>query len=197
MNQHIIKFRNKLFKVSNLEIIKMSFIVADNSLTNEELIMPFNEVSIIALSKNNIWLDNEDNIFTVSSSCLKGIFSRNEILNKKDIIEDNIAWITIADPDKEIINMEAKNKLCLKFSDIEEETDNEILFNEKLAKEIIDFIIKNKDKKFVVNCEAGISRSAAIGMFIEEFLNNETTIDKHIRFEPNMFIFNTLKSFLF
>lgn len=31
---------------------------------------------------------------------------------------------------------------------------------------IVDFIVKNLDKQFVINCAAGISRSAAVGMAI-------------------------------
>ncbi len=196
MKTHIINFRNNLLKVSNIEFIKMSFIVAENIRTNEELIMPFKEVSIVAISDNNVWLNNDKNIFTLKNSCLEGIFSRNEILLNKNLISNDIAWISISDPNKENVNIEAKNKLSLKFSDIEEETDNEILFNQVFAKQIVDFINKNKDKKFIINCEAGISRSAAVALFLESFLGLETSVDKHIRFEPNMFIFNLLKQTL-
>ena len=67
MKTHIINFRNNLLKVSNIEFIKMSFIVAENIRTNEELIMPFKEVSIVAIYDNNVWLDNDQNIFTLKN----------------------------------------------------------------------------------------------------------------------------------
>ncbi len=191
MNKQVILFRNKEFQVLIQEQIK-NILICDNSLTNEEMIIPVNELQTLATVHNNIWLSN-NKIFTINNSIIQGIFSRNEIESFPELITDSIAWITISDPDKNNISIQAKNKLSLKFSDIEENTNKEILFNEEIAKEIIDFIKLHKDKKFIINCEAGISRSAAVGLFIEKILLNEMSVNKHIRFEPNMFVFNLLE----
>lgn len=191
MNKQVILFRNKEFQVSIQEQIK-NILICDNLLTNEEMIIPVNELQTIATVQNNIWLSN-NKVFTINNSIIQGIFSRNEIESFPELITDSIAWITISDPDKNNISIKAKNKLSLKFSDIEEAIEKEILFNELIAMEIINFITLHKDKKFIINCEAGISRSAAVGLFIEKILLKEMNINKHIRFEPNMFVFNLLE----
>ncbi len=46
-----------------------------------------------------------------------------------------------------------------------------ILFNEDMAEEIVDFIKLYDDNPFIVHCDAGYSRSAAIGSFLAEAFN--------------------------
>ena len=44
-------------------------------------------------------------------------------------------------------------------------------FNKEQAKELLQFIIENKDKKnCYIHCNAGISRSGAVGIFINDFV---------------------------
>ena len=72
----------------------------------------------------------------------------------------------------------------------------EVISNEK-AKAIKEFIIKNRDKKFLIHCSAGISRSAAVGMAVEKLLCNVFTKEdsvfmKYERYEPNMFVYHKI-----
>ena len=80
------------------------------------------------------------------------------------------AIISISDSDKNniVFNKNTYNNirstLLLKFDDVEEHSHakNEIVISDNDAINIVNFVSANKDKVdcFVVNCEAGISRSA-------------------------------------
>ncbi len=87
--------------------------------------------------------------------------------------------------------------------------DNCIFFNEEHAKKIHEFIkkIKADDKKeFYVHCDAGVSRSGAIGYLLNEYFNKFLTDNKidneafrmnnsHIL--PNPLVVRVLKNELF
>lgn len=46
-------------------------------------------------------------------------------------------------------------------------------FTEEQAKQVVEFIDRNKDKNFIVHCAAGISRSGAVGRFISDYLGTD------------------------
>jgi len=71
------------------------------------------------------------------------------------------------------------------------------------AKTIAQFIIDNVDKQFVINCSAGISRSAGVGMAIlaiKNFDGNiyefntsyDNPIKNHWRYKPNLYVFDKI-----
>ena len=69
------------------------------------------------------------------------------------------------------------NVLKLQFDDVTE-VDNYhdfIHFNDKMAEQIMNFIDENEieshQKDFYVHCDAGISRSGAIGFLLNEYFN--------------------------
>lgn len=49
------------------------------------------------------------------------------------------------------------------------------IFTDEQAKQIIDFAEKHKGENMVVHCEAGMSRSQAVGLFIMKHINNDLT----------------------
>lgn len=64
------------------------------------------------------------------------------------------------------------------------------------AVELVDFIVANKNKKqCIVHCTAGISRSGAIGMFINELYGEiySEFIRKNSNIHPNTYILNLLR----
>lgn len=68
------------------------------------------------------------------------------------------------------------------------------LFDEQNAKNVLDFVDKYKDSNcvLVAHCDAGISRSGAIGTFFaEEFGIDKNTLPNYIR--PNQYILKLLK----
>jgi predicted protein tyrosine phosphatase len=88
-------------------------------------------------------------------------------------------------------NPKIKGVLRLFFSDIEYQTETGIIMNENDAKMIKEFIDLHKEKvqSIVVHCQAGISRSSAIGAVIEKYLNGEESelnnIWKAHNYSPN------------
>lgn len=133
------------------------------------------------------------------------------LLTKKENLNDfNI--ISIFEPTETILPLELyesfNSHLILIFADIRKKIeDTNLSLNEKeeLSKleiqnkdfEILkDYILNNKDKKFIINCQVGVSRSAAIGIILENLLNdNQIDIDleinkilSHWRYSPNPII---------
>lgn len=65
------------------------------------------------------------------------------------------------------------NYLTYRFDDIQEEYKDYILINSKTSKKIIeDFLcVKNKTKSLAIHCNAGMSRSPAIGKALNDIFN--------------------------
>ena len=157
------------------------------------------------------------NIVTVKTDNIEAIIGKEEletILNKNLI--DNpkkYVLITISDP---IIEDHSRKELDKKYSekfkdvyylkmwDITTETKKEdgLKLEEISIKEIknlSNFILKNIDSKFIINCNAGISRSAGVGLLVEYLAGGyenlyqfktsyEDVISKHFRYSPNLII---------
>lgn len=70
------------------------------------------------------------------------------------------------------------NVLQLKFDDVTEKDEEGIHFNKEMAKQIINFIKDIEDKPIYVHCDAGISRSGAIGYMLNEWFNKFIEINK-------------------
>lgn len=142
-------------------------------------------------------------------------FTTLSLLTKKEDLK-KYNCISIYEPFESILPIELyenfNSHLILEFSDIRRDfrkmyKDNKISLDtyDSLEKDEIknshldilrDFILNNKDKKFIINCFAGISRSAAIGYILEDILNkdiNEKEIEQnkilsHWRYSPNKMI---------
>lgn len=110
------------------------------------------------------------------------VFSKSEFMNyitKLELSDDNVEMfeniaiisITKADPIsqfKKPFKQEHKNVLHLAFDDVGENEKNS--FTESIGNEVIEFLTANKDKTlYLLHCDAGISRSGAIGEFIVNF----------------------------
>ena len=70
-------------------------------------------------------------------------------------------------------------------------------FNKEQAKELLQFIIENKDKKnCYIHCNAGISRSGAVGTFINDFVggNYFEFMELNPQVKPNDLIIRLLKN---
>lgn len=104
-----------------------------------------------------------------------------------------------------------KKSLHIRFSDVTEATQykNEtyLPINVEQTDQILDFILENKEEKFFIHCEAGVSRSAGVGIALEcilehdgdteKFDPNNNVISNHWRYTPNTFVIDTLiKQFL-
>ena len=79
------------------------------------------------------------------------------------------------DEDKTPIREDSDTFKSMWFYDIDEDIYDEVkdftykTISDEQVDELYDFIMKNKDKKnFVVHCTAGISRSGAVGEFVND-----------------------------
>lgn len=141
------------------------------------------------------------------------------LTNKEDLKKYNS--ISIYEPGETILPKELyenfNSHLILEFSDIRKDF-RDMFEKNKINKETYDllerdeiknsqfdilkeFILNNKNKKFIINCHAGISRSAAIGYILEDILNKvhnlkETEQEKILsywRYSPNKIIIEKFK----
>jgi len=136
----------------------------------------------------------------------EGILSKAEYLSLYDsnsIPKDNVVLIAIHEPDDTIHPPEKvegfNDVLQMQFWDIEEAIGRYKPLDEIQAKELRDFIEKNKDKKFLIHCAAGISRSAGVGCAVECIVNynsdtysyktGHSDIKSHWRYSPNPVVF--------
>lgn len=146
---------------------------------------------------------------TVSNDLIYAIIGKDEYLHayKDDIIDkDNLVLISIHDPSH---NYHPENKvegfvdvLQVKFWDTEYDFDSIPTIPKDMALEIRDFIIKHKDRRFMIHCHAGMSRSAGVGMAVEclikydgdayEYLTSENSITEHPRYCPNRVVFDKI-----
>lgn len=157
-----------------------------------------------------------DKLVTCKGNGIFAIIGRDEIQSYPSYDEpynyvkefpNDLCFITISDPDKQNIDDENYflDTLKLKFWDVEEEIGRFAPIHLTQAKKIYDFIMKNKNSEFLINCEAGVSRSAGIGLAIEYLLRDKgfypkwehfpSKVLQHWRYQPNMTVFNMIISF--
>ena len=159
---------------------------------------------------------NIKNLVTCKGNGIFAIIGRDELesypsydepYNYISLFPKDLCFITISDINRDNINHSNHfaNTLELKFWDIEEDIGNYKIITDEQAKQIYDFIVKNKDKEFLINCEAGVSRSAGVGLAIEYLLRDKDLYEKwehfpskvlqHWRYQPNMTVFNKIIQF--
>jgi len=66
--------------------------------------------------------------------------------------------------------------------------------NKDQAFEVVTFIEENKDKHFIVNCHAGISRSGAVCLFINKNYGHSLKKDFWALSHPNPYVFGMLQN---
>lgn len=129
--------------------------------------------------------------------------SEDKALQDSNCQEPHI-WISFHDPEDNVINLPPnkfrKANIQIPVHDLETGDDQALrgvsIFNETHAKMVVDFVDVWKDKvtKIVVNCEAGVSRSAGCAAAISLWLKGHDSgiAYGHERFHPN----TTIKSLI-
>jgi predicted protein tyrosine phosphatase len=149
-------------------------------------------------------------IVTAETPFVKAVVGKYELMGvAKSSPEElkDLVLISIQDPDDKVdlsfTHSKFKEVLHIKFWDVEYALANYEPINDDQAKEIITFILDNLDSKFVVHCEAGISRSAAVGVVIDcinlfrgslknmEKVGNNPILN-HRRYAPNALVIKKL-----
>ena len=123
------------------------------------------------------------------------VMGRNEIENIKNLEGQSAVVISICDPNQNFIklNFIPKNIIYEKFYDIDETitTLDGLIFDaisDDQAKNIAHFAIDNYRMSglFIVQCEAGISRSAGVaGAILKYFTDDDSMIFNSRRYCPN------------
>lgn len=109
----------------------------------------------------------------------------------KGHLEANSEWhhgkwiISIFSTDSQSPFLPRFNVLPLQFDDISERdvmnADGLTFFDDNHAKQIYDFIKEidaNSDKPFYIHCDAGVSRSGAVGYMLNEWFNKFQKLNK-------------------
>ena len=127
------------------------------------------------------------------------ILSRREVETFKT--REKHIIISIYDPESKPVTIYSDNPpegiLYMKFPDMDKEVKgyafNYLLFDNYNAKDILRFVNQYKDEVdlIVVNCEAGVSRSAGVAGALARILNGDDSyIFKH--FLPNSLVYSTI-----
>ncbi len=151
------------------------------------------------------------NIDTVQSDIIAGIISHNEYLdayNSNEIDKERTVLISITNPDSSIhpdLKVQGfDDVLHTQFWDVEDSIGRFELISDDEALRIRKFIVKNKNKKFLIHCAAGQSRSAAVGMAVECLLNyagdkysygtgwSDIRVHKTDRYSPNLGVYDQI-----
>jgi predicted protein tyrosine phosphatase len=142
-----------------------------NLLVNNMVTLPYNYWYLISIFSDEIYLTDKNHAILKSRGMIDGIS-----LNFDDI-ELNL-------------NIPILNT-----------NENAIIFNKDMAQKIINFLdkIKNdlkiKEITLVAHCDAGISRSGAIGEFACDYLDfpYDTFKERNKGLHPNILVLNTLR----
>lgn len=140
----------------------------------------------------------------IQNDLFEGIVSRKEFLelNKEGYFNrdpEKIAVISIFSPDNMPINIKQEgfdNYIAVGFWDIEDNIGPYKIISEDIANRIKNFILQNKDKKFLIHCDAGMSRSAGVGLAVECLIKHNgdkyqaslepSEIYQYRRYSPNL-----------
>lgn len=91
-------------------------------------------------------------------------------------------------------NQYCKDVLTLYFDDVIREVEGAVLFTDEIARQIIDFIKKNrKVDTLLVHCYEGQSRSRAVGAFAVKMLGGDNS-RYGAQGNPNMYVYDTLEA---
>lgn len=137
---------------------------------------------------------------------IKGTEVESELFRDYNIISINTpSWGKhLADEDTPPFSAEylnSKNFLSVWFHDLTRKNhENDILISEEQAEQIASFIkTMDKSKDLIVHCSAGISRSGAVGVIANDYLNAPESNDykffwqNHKHIQPNWYVISKIK----
>ena len=148
----------------------------------------------------------------IQNKLFEGIMGKDEFLKYQETLtKDNkneLVVISITEPDSDefvsamIDVSEFHDILELKFWDVEEAFGNYAPLSDDQANQIREFILKHSERKFLIHCKAGMSRSAGVGKAVECLVNykgdvysyrtSPSEIDKCQRYSPNQTVFDKI-----
>ena len=117
-------------------------------------------------------------IHILPARLFRKLMIENQINDTNVEERDSLAMISISEPNSPeeycYFREDHNNIKRFFFYDIDEEHKDYPRFSREDAKRMFDFIVEKlqdpKVKKFIIHCHAGISRSGAVGEFIQELI---------------------------
>lgn len=145
----------------------------------------------------------------LKNKLFEGIISYSEfmyLIDDPKLNKPDIAVISITDPDLPIPSPRRFEGffdfIQLQFWDIEKSIGKYKPISNKQAEQVYNFILKNRYKKFLVHCMAGVSRSAGVACAIECIINyngsnynykiGHSDVTKHPRYYPNWTVYDKI-----
>jgi predicted protein tyrosine phosphatase len=124
-------------------------------------------------------------VFVLNKQEFYKLMTDNGITDDNVELKDNVMFISIRGTSK-IHGIEPSyfkrnhvNVITMTFDDIGNEVEGYLVFTKNMAKELFQFIKRNRNKKTcVVHCSAGISRSGAVGSFIQGYCGGDWELFK-------------------
>lgn len=117
-------------------------------------------------------------VIVYNKAMFDSVCEQNGITDSNVENQTNVAFISIVGTDKSheskpYFRTDHSNVINLEFDDVDynyELNDHRyVAMSEEQADKLCDFIEKNKGKTFYIHCMAGVSRSQAVSMYIQEF----------------------------
>ena len=135
-----------------------------------------------------------------------GVLELKALATSKRFNPKELVVISILDPDDTLSTEDEiklfKKALHVRFWDIERSSDTHKIISNEIAKTIAQFIIDNKDERFVIHCAAGMSRSAGTGLAVNSILDHHgdkytsaqypSEIKSHPRYHPNLTVYDKI-----
>lgn len=121
-------------------------------------------------------------VFIIGKETFDGLMKKRGITNDNVESQSKTFFISINDTrgTDEVPYFENKSNVkVIYFDDIDQDIDDPKwglikAFSIEQAKELVDFIDKQKDKEScIVHCAAGISRSGAVGTFVNDYFRED------------------------
>lgn len=149
-------------------------------------------------------------VLVVCRNYVKGLFKKYPEFQKNNYIISIYSSEKVNKNESYSPIPDDKNILKLQFDDVTELVKDEsyIHFNSDMAKKVVEFIknIKDDGKNFYVHCDAGVSRSGAVGYMLNEWFNKyidrknddiEFFVKNNLHIMPNPLVIKLLKSEMF
>lgn len=147
----------------------------------------------------------------IKNELFEGIMGRREFEAYQETISvqdrQDIVLISISEPDNNdylqiVHKVGFHDVIQIKFWDIEEAIGKYEPLLDAQGLELYNFIYINKDKKFLIHCKAGQSRSAGCGQAVEcivkfngnvyDYRTSHSDIQDYERYSPNPIVFDKI-----
>ncbi len=183
---------NQTFWITFLKINENNILIGHDIESNTKMYFPIEDITGINISFNKPGVE----LNTIKNNLFEAVFSKKELKDNYLKLSKEAALIVVSNPDNDNfkkLNFFSK-ELYVAFYDSEEDSFYPSV-SESIIKTLKNFVFENLDKKFIICCEAGISRSAGIAKAVEVLSGIEIGgIDSFKRYRPNKFLFKRLIS---